>query len=542
MKHVKRLASVLLAMVMVLAMGVTAFATAPEGDGGDSSSDDGKKEVTHTYEIYQIFTGDYSEDKGEGVLSNIKWGTNGTGEEGEKVDQEVLDALEAVKDATSDTEKLEVINKYANLSGTPIDKGSGTKYTGLKPGYYLVKDKDGSLNGTEEAYTLYVVQVVNNTLEFKPKSGVPEVDKKIKEGDESVKANAASIGDEVNYEITGTLPSNYDAYTTYYYKFSDTLSKGLTYMENSLVITIDGKPRDINALGGVLKITKPEQEPGETTIEVTIPNLKTMTGLTKDSKIVVTYTAVLNEYAVSEPDGNTNKVKVEYSNDPNKSSGGSDDPKGVTPEEKVTTLTTELEITKRAEKIDGEFLPGVEFTLTGEGVKIVLVTTEKFVEDPEGTYYKLKDGTYTETEPGDNTDQYVDTSKKYKMETELVAKGEGKEDKNIVGTVGQDGKVAFTGLGAGEYTLEETKTPAGYNTIDKIKFTIKFDAADQSFSVESANTGIDVNGNKITTTIVNTSGSLLPSTGGIGTTIFYIVGGVLVVGAAILLIAKKRAR
>lgn len=540
MKHVKRLASVLLAMVMVLAMGVTAFATAPEGDGGDNSSDDGKKEVTHTYEIYQIFTGDYSEDKG--VLSNIKWGKNGTGTEGEKVDKDVLDALENVKDATSDTEKLEVINGYANLNSTPIETGSGTKYTGLKPGYYLVKDKDGSLNGTEEAYTLYVVQVVNDTLEFKPKSDVPKVDKKIKEGEESVEANAASIGDEVNYEITGTLPGNYDAYTTYYYKFSDTLSKGLTYKGDSLVVTIDGAVADVDALRGSVVITEPDPKPGETKIEVTIPNLKTMTGLTKDSKIVVTYTAVLNEYAVSEPDGSTNKVKVEYSNDPNKSGGGTDDPKGVTPEDKVTTLTTELEITKRAEKIDGEFLPGVEFTLTGEGVKIVLVTTEKFVEDAAGTYYELTDGTYTETEPGDDTDKYVDTSKKYKRETEFVAKGEGKEDTNIVGTVGQDGKVTFTGLGAGEYTLTESKTPAGYNTIDKIKFTIKFDSANQSFSVESANTGINVNGNKITTTIVNTSGSLLPSTGGIGTTIFYIVGGVLVVGAAILLIAKKRAK
>lgn len=538
MKHAKRLASVLLAMVMVLAMGVTAFATEPEGDGGDNSSDGGKKEVTHTYEIYQIFTGDYS----EGVLSNIKWGKNGDGTEGEKVDKKVLEALEAVKDATSDTEKLEVINKYANLSSTPIETGSGTKYTNLKPGYYLVKDKDGSLNGTEEAYTLYVVQVVNDTLEFIPKSDVPEVDKKIVEDGKEVENNSASIGDEVNYEITGTLPSNYDAYTTYYYKFSDTLSKGLTYKEDSLVITIDGTETAIADLGGSLVITKPEQEPGETKIEVTIPDLKKVSGVTKDSEIVITYTAVLNEYAASEPDAATNKVKVEYSNDPNKSSGGTDDPKGVTPEDKVTTLTTELEITKRAEKEDGEFLPGVEFTLTGEGVKIVLVTTEKFVEDPAGTYYELTDGTYTETEPGDNTDQYVDTSKKYKRETELVAKGEGKEDTNIVGTVGQDGKVTFTGLGAGEYTLEETKTPAGYNTIDPIKFTIKFDPATQSFSVESTNKGINVDGNKLTTTIVNTSGSLLPSTGGIGTTIFYIVGGVLVVGAAILLIAKKRAK
>lgn len=534
MKHAKRLASVLLAMVMVLAMGVTAFATEPEGDGGDNSSDSG----THTYEIYQIFTGDYS----EGVLSNIKWGQNGTGTKDEKVDKDVLKALEAVQNATSDTEKLKVINQYAKLSD-PIKTGSGTEYTNLKPGYYLVKDKDGSLNGTEEAYTLYVVQVVNDTLTFEPKTGVPEVDKKIKEGEEALETNEASIGDEVNYEITGTLPSNYDAYTTYYYKFSDTLSKGLTYKEGSIVITIDGIERNIDDLGGSQVITKPEPEPGETKIEVTIPDLKKVSGVTKDSKIVITYTAVLNEYAAREPDAATNKVKVEYSNDPNKSSGGSDDPKGVTPEDKVTTLTTELEITKRAEKEDGAFLPGVEFTLKGDGVNIVLVTAGEFTKDASGEYWKLKDGTYTKTAPNGNEDKYDSINDKYVLTTtKFVAKGSGTTQTDVVGIVDEKGTVRFSGLGAGEYTLEETKTPAGYNTIDPIKFTIKFDPATQSFSVESTNKGINVDGNKITTTIVNTSGSLLPSTGGIGTTIFYIVGGVLVVGAAILLIAKKRAK
>ena len=120
----------------------------------------------------QIFTGDYA----DGVLSNIKWGANGTGTVGANVDTAVLKELEAVKDATSDTAKLAVIQKYAVLTTTPIKTGSETTYTGLTPGYYLVKDQDGSLNGANESYTLYVVQVINDTLTFTPKADIPTTD------------------------------------------------------------------------------------------------------------------------------------------------------------------------------------------------------------------------------------------------------------------------------------------------------------------------------------------------------------------------------
>ena len=143
-----------------------------------------------------------------------------------------------MKNATSDTEKLAIINKYANLESTPARTGSETTYTGLTPGYYLVKDKDGSLSGNV-AYTLYVVQVVNDTLTFTPKADIPTTDKKIVEGDNKVSTNEASIGDEVNYEITGTMPTNIADYKEYYYVFTDTLSKGLTFNEDSVKVTVD---------------------------------------------------------------------------------------------------------------------------------------------------------------------------------------------------------------------------------------------------------------------------------------------------------------
>lgn len=548
MKRIKRLAAVMMAAIMALAMSITAFAT--EEPGASASS------VTHTYEIYQIFTGDYA----DGVLSNIKWGANGTGTVGEKVEDNVLEALEAVAEATSDTEKLAVINQYAKLTTTPVKTGSDTTYTGLTPGYYLVKDQDGSLSGENEAYTLYVVQVVNDTLTFNPKSDIPTTDKKIVEGNDKASTNEASIGDEVNYEITGTMPERIDDYKTYYYMFTDTLSKGLTYKENSIKVTVNG----IDVTKYFYKGVGEYDEKTGTTIEVGIVDLKALSLLadpvvgeiTKDTKVVLTYTATLNENAVIAGTGNPNDVKLGYSNDPNHSGNGAtnpptdkperpepEHPTGETPKVEVVTYTTELTILKTDE--DNKFLPGVEFTLTGNGVNIVLVTEETFTVAADGEYWKLKDGTYTTTAPTvaddetDNTADYDSVDTMYTKTTTVVAKGNGETKTDVVGTVQADGTVTFRGLGAGEYTITETNTLPGYNTIDPITFTLTFDAEKKTFA--SNNDKVTVGSdNTLDTSIVNQTGSLLPSTGGIGTTIFYIVGAILVIGAGVILVAKKR--
>ncbi len=550
MKRIKKIASLLLAMVMVFAMGVTAFAgEVPEGEETTPAA------VEHTYEIYQIFTGDYA----GGVLSNIKWGANGTGEEGKAVDTEILDELEEITGETSDTAKLAVINKYANLESNPVEIGSQTTYTGLTPGYYLVKDKDGSLTGENVSYTLYVVQVVNDTLTFTPKADIPTPDKKIVEGENKVDTNEASIGDEVNYEITGTMPSRIDDYKTYYYMFTDTLSKGLTYKEDSIKVTVNG----VDVTKYFYKGVGDYDTTTGTTIEVGILDIKALSlltnpvvgAITKDTEVVLTYTATLNENAVIAGDGNPNDVKLSYSNDPNNSGDGSTNPPenpekptpthptGESPEIEVVTYTTELTILKTDE--DKKFLPGVEFTLTGNGVNIVLVTEETFTEAADGEYWKLKDGTYTTTAPTvaddetDNTADYDDVSKKYTKTTSVVAKGNGQTETKVVGTVQADGTVTFKGLGAGEYTITETKTLPGYNTIDPITFTLTFDAETKTFSSDNDKVTVGTD-NTLDTSIVNQKGSLLPSTGGIGTTIFYVVGGILVIGAGILLVTKRR--
>lgn len=520
MRFTKRLASLLLVAVMALALTIPALA------------------ASHTYEIYQIFTGDVSGK----TLSNVKWGENGTGTKGESVADDVLKALADVANGT-DAEKLAVIKNYVKLDSTTFTtvtedvKNANTEITAknIPSGYYLIKDKDGSQDSEGGFYTLYVVKVTDGTLTFKPKGDVPTSEKKILEGGTEVDANSASIGDTVNYQITGTLPSNIDAYTTYYYEFSDTLSKGLTFDDN-VTVTIDSTP----VTTGFTVSHTTNETTGVTAISITFANLMGISGvtITAGTKVVVTYSATLNENAVIAGEGNTNDVKLIYSNDPNYTGDGANEPKGETPKDEVVTYTTELTITKTDGK---DILPGAEFTLSGEGVNIVLVTEEVFTQDnTNGTYYKLKDGTYTKDEPTEATqDKYESTAIKYAKEVKITPKGNVATKTNVVGTVSPEtGKLTFTGLGAGDYTITETKTPAGYNTIAPISFKITFNTDTKEFKstapihVESDNT--------LSTTIVNKAGVQLPETGGIGTTIFYTLGAVLVVGAGVLLVTKKR--
>ena len=534
MKHAKKLASLLLAMLMAFAMATTAFAAG------------------HTYEIYQIFTGDYH----NGILSNVKWGQNGTGTKGEAVEDKIIEELENVAKATSDTAKLAVINKYADLSSTAYKTGSATTYEGLPNGYYLVKDEDNTVTGND-FYTLYIVQVVNGTLTFSPKGDVPETVKKIVEDGKRVDVNEASIGDTVSYEITGTMPTNIDQYNTFYYEFTDTLSAGLTYKSD---ITVKIGDQDVTKY--FYKNADTAADTGITTITVSIQDLLALEKLgtveiNKDTVVTVTYSAILNEKAVIADAGNPNDVSLKYSNDPNNSGEGSttppsENPKkpssthptGETPKDEVVTYTTELSILKNDE--NNAILPGAEFTLEGNGVNVVLVTTEKFTEDVNGDYWKLKDGTYTKTEPiiggdEDNSADYDSTTTKYSKTTELVAKDSGKTESKVVGAVDSEtGTVTFTGLGAGTYTIKETKNPDGYNTIAPVTFTLTFNAGTKTFVVSDNEKIVVGADNKLDTTIINKAGATLPSTGGMGTTPLYVIGSVLVVGAAVLLIVKKR--
>lgn len=504
MKKMKKVMALLLSLVMVLAMSVVAFAT-EEGSTTSGTYTITAPATSHQYEIYQIFTGDLHEE----TLSNLKWGVNGSGTLGEAVSQDVINKLTAVN-TKPDTEKLEVIKQYATLSN-PVDTiTNGATYT-APAGYYLIKDKDGSVTGTD-SYTLYIVKVVGNVT-ITPKSDVPSFEKKIKDTNDTEGTTTGwqdsadyDIGDDVPFKLEGTVAANYAQYKQYYFAFHDNEEEGLSFNKDSVRVYVD----NTEITEGYTVVDNPADG---CTFEVVFNDLMaaaeeynfTVSG---GSKIRVEYTSKLNEKAKIGKEGNVNSASLEFSNNPNQEQGGTPDT-GNTPWDNVIVFTYKVVVNK----IDSSKKPlaGAAFELS------------KKVND-EYTRVALVNATQN-------------TEGKYILSNETVTKFEWK------------------GLDDGDYMLTEVITPAGYNTIAPIKFTVN---ADHTITWEGENrntiltslTGNAATGDitftanddktELATNVVNNKGSELPSTGGMGTTIFYVVGSILVLGAAILLITKKR--
>lgn len=191
MRHARKLANLLLALIMVFALATTAFAAENAAISAPTGS-------TRTYDVYQIFTGNLH----EGVLSNIKWGKNGTGTEKTAVDQTTLDALAAVN-GKSDTEKLTEIQKYVKLNSEKFGTVSNGNPLTVPTGYYLIKD-NGPVNDGE-AYSLYVVQVVGLTT-ISPKVGTTTSDKKVKDTNDSAANSTTDWQDSADYDIGDAVP------------------------------------------------------------------------------------------------------------------------------------------------------------------------------------------------------------------------------------------------------------------------------------------------------------------------------------------------
>ena len=511
MKHSKKLASLLLALVMALSLAVTAFAD----ESTTYSITINNSTAGHTYEAYQIFTGDLATNEaGNKVLSNIVWGS-GVSEAGQTALGDAATKTETLKTEADAKAFAKAVAPYLTTAAGSANTVTDGKYviSGLAAGYYLVKDQDGSLTGDNDSYTEYIIKVVGNVTAT-PKSDVPEVQKKVKDINDSTDTTKTDwqdsadydIGDSIPFQLKATLADNVSSYTTYKVVFHDTLSKGLTYNKDAKVY-IDGT--ETNGF----TVTATVNADGTTTLTVSCDDVKAL-GAGNSSVITVEYTAKLNENAVLGSAGNPNEVYLEYSNNPNKSEEGNNET-GETPKDVVIVFTYKTIINK----VDSETKP-----LTGAAFKL-----EKLIKGEDGA-----------------ADAWT-TIKEFAVD-------------------GTTTSFTFSGLDDGQYKLTETKTPVGYNTIDPIYFVIEatHDETADAPTLKTLNAYLtDANGNKqtemkdgesvnidlgtvdltagsITTTVVNKSGSKLPSTGGIGTTIFYVLGGVLVLVAVVLLVTNKR--
>ncbi|MCI6681812.1 SpaH/EbpB family LPXTG-anchored major pilin [Parafannyhessea umbonata] len=498
----KHLSKMLKGLVAVFAAAAMALTLAPTAFAAEATSTTYKLTLTdtstgHTYEAYQIFTGDLSKkEDGTKVLSNVKWGTGVTYTGSESA----ADVAKALGDGSMTIAQLEEKLTLTKPVKTVTSSEGSTVIDGLAAGYYLVKDQDGTQANKSDAYTKFIVQVVGNT-EADIKSDVPTVEKKVKDTNDSTGETSgwqdsadADINDWVPYQITGTMPDNIADYTSYKYVFTDTMSKGLTYDKDDAGHKAVIKIGDKDVTSSFTEDVTTDKD-GRTVVTWTCDNLKGIDGVTLDENttVVVTYSAKLNENAVIGANGNPNTVNLTYSNNPNK---GGEGETGKTPEDKNIVFTYKTVVNKLDQ--DKKSLAGAAFKL------------EK----------KQSDG-------------------KYKTVKEFTA--------------GEETKFEFKGLDDGTYKLTETTTPAGYNTIDPIEFTISAEhdeasddpkLTDLSGDVKSgeAKFTADTNTGSLTTDVVNKKGSTLPSTGGMGTTVLYVAGAVIVVAAGIGLALRRNKR
>ena len=523
-KRSKILASLLLALVMVFTLTSTAFAAKVDNA------------TNHSYDAYQIFSG--TQATGDPTLGDVVWGSGINADtflpalkgdsrfvkNGANIFESCTSAAQVAVALGNYGDKSDVANAFANVAAAHLTTvktaiAAGATSVELAAGYYLLVDTTTIGSGVSDARNSALLQVTNKgDIKIEKKYDVPIVDKGIVKGNNLVEADDVNIGDNVTFRLTGTLPSNYADYETYKYVFHDTLSNGLKYNGDAKVYVVNGDTKtEIETGFTVAPSTAATTGGGALTI--TFENLKNITSVSATSKIVVEYTAKLTDAAEIGQPGNKNEVYLEYSNDPNQTGEGTPTTSN-TPKDEVLVFTYELDVTKVDGETPSKKLKDAEFVLlNSDKTKVAKIADGKFVEwVDDSTITKNTDGTY----PADYT---------LKSNT--------------------DGKFQVAGLDAGTYSLKETKAPAGYNLLENpiaIVISATLDKSENTPGLTSLTISVDdgtaANGNldtgAVATEVKNNKGATLPETGGIGTTIFYVLGGALAVGAAILLITKKR--
>lgn len=531
----------------------------------------------YEYTAYKIFKGDKSGEDPNFVLSNLDWADGFKGAEfltalkGDSVlgttfasannPEAVATALDTIKtdnNKLAQFAKLAFANKGTTTSvASAYDATKGYSIPATEAGYYLVEETTVPSGAVTSRYMLKVA----GPTDVSPKRELPTLTKVIT-GDtarDNGKANGVSIGDKVPYELSTKVP-DMTGYTKYFFVINDDLEDGLTF-NNDVAITIGGTPTTD------FTVQTDSADTNGHSFQIVFNDFYNKNKGNAGKDIVITYSATLNEKADRTKTGNLNTANLVYSNNPNITPTGDPDnpdepnpptpdnpdtpedeskpgdPTGQTPDQQTKTYTANIKLTKT----DGtNALAGAKFQISGDSVKAVLIDGTAYVADEAGTYRKLKDGTFT-TDTTKASDLY-DGNTLYKKVENI--------DKTTTYTnickevyVKADGTLDLGGLGSGTYTITELEAPKGYNKLDPASFTITIGNANATFNTPAWTAETDLEDTEVTMdqdtataslTVVNKEGSTLPSTGGVGTKLFYLFGGMLAVGSGVVLVTKKR--
>ena len=498
MKYMKKLLTLLAVLTLALAMAVPAFAETTTTTYTITINNG-----TGTYAAYQIFKGDLHEK----TLSNIEWGDNVTDEGRTKFGN----AADKAKTITTEADAKAFAVEVAKYLTDPA-AGTGTdSITVSGPGYYLIKNTSV---GEGEVFTDYILRVVGDVT-VNPKSGKPTLDKQIRHNETGLWGVVGDnqIGDTVEFRTLTTVPI-VSGYTQYAYVIHDEMSAGLTSnVRSNEDVTI--KVNDETVLDkNYYTVTVDEVNTNKFTVTVDVLNAIKDGKMVEGNTLYTYYTGILNENAKVYNDGKQdNKAYLEYSNNPHDNTTTN-----KTPEKVVYDWTFKMGV-KKVDGADGTPLTDAKFVLSKNG--------------------NCSLGTIGDDGTPSNTTDLIN----------LIENSDGSYTVAPAGYTGSvvnvmtAGDITINGLDdATEYYLYETKAPAGYNRLTaavRFKITATYsDAGDNCTSV-TATVNNDVQ-SSVSVNVRNNKGSTLPSTGGIGTTIFYVIGGGLMAVAAVLLVTKKR--
>lgn len=525
----KRVFAAAAAIATVFGLAATTVATANAADNATLTvSTTDAKFAGKTVNAYKMFSATVSGDGGSKAVSYTltdEWkpffkdstasGLTGATDENvnDKANEYVSSLTGKEKDlvafaakASNWAQKNNIMAATTTVSTDATDGKYTATFTGLDYGYYVVAVPGATLaNASGQYATLVSVDSTNVTATIK--GDLPTVDKKVQVGGTGKDATDAKIGDTLTFTLTSTIP-DMSAYDTYTFNFKDTLSQGLTFGQVTSV-TVEGvtDPLTVNT---DYTVTTPTVS--DNTLTVAMKDFKAKQQANAGKKITVTYTATLNEKAVVGGVGNTNSAKIQYSNNPSGGGTGESEPS------KVRVFTYGFTVDKyTGDKYDDDAtrLAGAEFTLAPKNG-----TAMSFVRVDAGS--ATKNAVYRVAKAGETGTTTITTP--------------------------ANGKVDFQGLKNGEYTLTETKAPAGYNKLASA-IGVKVDGQNDGTDTTDATVTITYNndnGSDYDQTasngvipVQNKSGAILPGTGGMGTIAFTVIG-VLVIALGVAWTLKRK--